>query len=85
MGEQRCVRHCFGMDREIAEIVRTREFLGLVGIEHFGVKVNDLADALGKSRDGVSKWMRRGEMRRETDREFAAAAEDLDLHAGKEP
>lgn len=65
------------------DIVRYRELIGLVGIERYGVKVTELAEVLGKSRDGVSKWMRRGARRRATDREFAIAAEDLD-RAGRE-
>ena len=67
------------------EIVRSRELIGLVGIERFGVKVIELADALGKSRDGASKWMRRGSLCRETDPDFAAAVEALDHAASEQP
>lgn len=67
------------------EIVEIRELIGLVGIERFGVKAVDLARALGKSPDGVSKWMRRGVIRRETDQDFAEAAKDLELVASEEP
>jgi len=35
------------------KIVKMREFIGMVGVERFGVKVSELADVLGKSRDGV--------------------------------
>ncbi len=87
-----CARNHLGFDRdEIGgrgrdpDIVRSRELIGLVGIERFGVKVTELADALGKSRDGVSKWMRRGSLRRETDPDFAAAVEALDQAASEEP
>lgn len=67
------------------DIVRIRDLVGLVGIERYGVKVTDLADVLGKSRDGVSKWFRRGAARRETEPDFAAAAEDLDRFASEDP
>ena len=43
------------------DVVRARELIGLVGVERFGVKVNDLARELGKSRDGVSRWIQRGQ------------------------
>ncbi len=67
------------------EIVTIRDLVGLVGIERFGVKVTELADALGKSRDGVSLWMRRGVVRRKEDAEFARAAEELEEAASEEP
>jgi hypothetical protein len=67
------------------EVVRARELIGLVGVERFGVKVNGLATALGKSRDGVSRWVRRGSVRRASDPEFASDAEDLDQAASEEP
>ena len=59
--------------------------VGLVGVEQFGVKVSDPADELGKSRDGVSRWIRRGVSRRASDPEFAADAEKLDHVASEEP
>ena len=62
-----------------------RELIGLVGIERYGVKVTALAAELGKSRDGVSRWYRRGAVRREEDPEFAAAAKALDQAASEEP
>ena len=67
------------------EIVKMRELIGMVGIERFGVKVADLADVLGKSRDGVSCWMRRGVKRRATEPDFAAAAKRLEHIASEEP
>jgi hypothetical protein len=67
------------------EVVKLRDLVGLVGIERFGVKVTELADVLGKSRDGVSRWMRRGALRRATDPAFAAAAEGLDRAASEDP
>ncbi len=64
--------------------VRMRELIGLVGIERYGVKVIELAVELGRSREGVSKWYRRGTARRDEDPEFAAAAEALDRAASEE-
>jgi hypothetical protein len=66
-------------------VVRARELIGLVGVERFGVKGTDLADELGKSRDGVSRWIRRGATRRAEEPEFAAKAEKLDHAASEEP
>lgn len=68
-----------------SEIVKMRELIGMVGVERFGVKVTELADVFGKSRDGVSCWMRRGVERRTTDPSFAAAAERLEYFASEEP
>ena len=45
----------------------------------------ELAEALGKSRDGVSKWVRRGTLRHAADPDFAAAVEVLDQAASEEP
>jgi len=57
----------------------------MVGVERFGVKVAELSDVLGKSRDGVSLWMRRGVTRCATDPEFASAAERLEFVASEDP
>ena len=66
------------------EIVRARELIGLVGVERFGVKVSELATELGKSRDGVSRWIQRGTVRRVSEPEFASDAEALDSAASEE-
>jgi putative transposase len=60
------------------EVVKLRDLIGLVGIERFGVRAIELARELGKSRDGVSRWYRRGVVRRAEDPEFAAMARGLD-------
>ena len=80
-----------GCDRETLrsrgrapDVVRLRELIGLVGIERYGVKVIELAAELGKSRDGVSDWCRRGAARRAADLNFAAAAAALDQAASEE-
>ena len=67
------------------ETVWMRDLVGLVGIDRYGVKVTELADVLGKSRDGVSRWFRRGAARRETGPGFASAVEDLDRAATEDP
>ena len=67
------------------EVVRLRELIGLVGIERYGVKVTELAWELDKSRDGVSRWYRRGTIRRAEDSAFAAAEKALDDAASEEP
>lgn len=81
-----------GIDRERLadrnrnqEVVRARELIGLIGVERFGVKVNELARELRKSRDGVSRWIQRGTERRAADADFASDAESLDLAASEEP
>ena len=43
-----------------------------------------LAEALGKSRDGVSLWVRRAAKRRREDREFAAKLDELDRRLASE-
>jgi REP element-mobilizing transposase RayT len=68
-----------------SDTVRTRDLIGLVGIERYGVQVTEMADALGKSRDGVSRWYRRGAARRDADPDFAAAVKDLDQAATEDP
>ena len=61
-----------------------RDLVGLVGIERYGVRVTELADVLGKSRDGVNRWSRHGAARSETEPDFAAAAKNLDRFASED-
>jgi REP element-mobilizing transposase RayT len=67
------------------EVVMWRDLIGLVGIERYGVRVTEIAAELGKSRDGVSRWYRRGAVRREEEPTFASQAEALDLSASENP
>ena len=67
------------------EIVKCRELIGLVGIERYGVKVNELAEVLEKSRDGVSKWMRRGAVRRVSDPDLPRPHKRWTTLRGKSP
>jgi putative transposase len=80
-----CDREALGGRGRAPEVVRMRDLVGLVGIERYGVKVTELAAELGKSRDGVSRWCRRGAARRAEDPGFAAAAEALDHAASEDP
>jgi REP element-mobilizing transposase RayT len=60
------------------ERVLARELVGCLAVERWGVGVKELADALGKSRDGVSLWVRRAAQRRSRDAGFVARLDDLD-------
>lgn len=78
-----CDRETLRSRGRAPDVVRLRELIGLVGIERYGVKVIELAAELGKSRDGVSDWCRRGAARRAADLDFAAAADALDQAASE--
>jgi len=58
--------------------VEARELIGGLAVERWGVQVKALAAALGKSRDGVSLWVRRAAKRRREHGEFAAKLDELD-------
>ena len=73
------------LELALQEAERERAQLERELIERFGVKVAELAEVLGKSRDGVSCWMRRGVKRRSTNPGFAAAAERVEHAASEEP
>jgi REP element-mobilizing transposase RayT len=59
-------------------ILECRELLAGLAAERWGVRINALAEALGKSRDGVSHWVRRAARRRAEDAAFAARLDELD-------
>lgn len=61
-----------------AGVLDARELLAGVAVERWGVGVKALAGALGKSRDGVSHWVRRAARRRGADAAFAARLDALD-------
>jgi putative transposase len=67
-----------------AELIEARELVGSLAIERWGVEVKALAAALGKSRDGVSLWVRRAARRRCNDRHFAARLDELDRQVAEE-
>jgi hypothetical protein len=60
------------------ETAEARELLGALAVERRQIGVKALADALGRSRNGISKWARRAALRRQHDRGFAARLDDLD-------
>ena len=64
--------------RRTPELVDARELVGGVAVERWGIHVKGLAEALGKSREGVSKWVRRAARRRSEDDAFFRRMEDLD-------
>ena len=53
--------------RRDPDLVEARDLVGVLAVERWGIGVKALADALGKSRDGVSLWVRRGASRRRED------------------
>jgi putative transposase len=61
-----------------SRVVEARELVGGLAIERWGVGVKALADVLGKSRDGVSLWVRRAARRRSEDGRFAQKLDKLD-------
>ncbi len=65
-------------------LVEARELIGGLAVERWGVQVKALAEALGKSRDGVSLWVRRAAKRRREDGEFAAKLDELDRRLASE-
>ena len=66
------------------EALEARELIGGLAVERWGIGVKALAEALGKSRDGVSHWVRRAARRRHEDRRFAARLDDLDRRLARE-
>jgi REP element-mobilizing transposase RayT len=67
-----------GTGRERAA-VRSREALALVAIERFGIRAKDLAEAVDKSPDTVSRWLHRASARRREDSRFAELVRRLDV------
>lgn len=64
--------------RRDREVVRARELLMLVGVERYSLRVVDLAQALGRSPDGMTKTLTRAIRRRTEDSGFLEAAETID-------
>ncbi len=67
-----------------AGILDARELIAALAVERWGIGVKALAEALGKSRDGVSHWVRRAAKRRGTDARFARRLERLDACLARE-
>ncbi len=64
---------------------RTYHLYNCVAGGRIAFEDDEFAEVLEKSRDGVSRWMRRGAVRRVSDPEFSAAAQALDHAAWEEP
>jgi len=61
------------------EVVRAREILMTLAVERYGLRVTDVAAALGARYDSASVWGRRGAQRRSRDREFLHTIDELDV------
>ncbi len=61
-----------------AAVLEARELVAGLAVERWGVGVKELADALGKSRDGVSLWVHRAARRRAKEPAFARRLDELD-------
>lgn len=73
-----------GGRRRGAELVEARELVGGLAVERWRVGVKALAAALGKSRDGVSLWVRRAARRRGEDRTFVMKLDEMDRRLAEE-
>jgi REP element-mobilizing transposase RayT len=76
------IRELAGAPRGSAVLV-ARELVAALAVERWGVGVKALADALGKSRDGVSHWVRRAAHRRAEEPTFARRLDQLDRRLAK--
>jgi REP element-mobilizing transposase RayT len=63
--------------RSGARLTRRRELIALVGVELFGVRVNDLARELGRDPSSVSRWITAAGARRADDPAYRRSAEEL--------
>ncbi len=59
-------------------VVRARELLMLLGVERYRLRVVDLAEALGRSPDGMTKTLARAIRQRANDPHFLSELEALD-------
>ncbi len=64
--------------RQGREVTRAREAIVLIGTERYGVRLNALAAAMGKSADAASRWVVRAASRRRIDVSFASLVGGLD-------
>jgi hypothetical protein len=71
------LEHLVGRGQQ-EEVVRARELLATLGVERFGMKVEALAENLGKHPVTGSVWVRRGIQRCREDRAYRAKYESLD-------
>ena len=64
--------------RRSQELAQARELLVVLGVERYRLKLKDLARALGKSPDGMTKAVARAARRRISDDGFRRRLDDLD-------
>jgi len=69
--------------RRSRDLVRAREFLMILGVERYGLKVKDLARVLRKSPDGMTQTVARAIRRRTDDRRFGVDLNKLDRALAK--
>ena len=55
---------------EVRRVVRARELTALLAVERYGVRAKDVATALGKGADTVSRWLQRGSLEQAEGRRF---------------
>ena len=60
------------------DLVRAREVVMVLGVERYGLRVKDLARAMKKSPDGMSKSLARAVQRRTEDEEFRGWLDRMD-------
>jgi len=66
-----------------AEVVRAREVLAVLAVEHYGLRVKDVASALAKHPVTATGWVMRGLRRRREDPATAARLDELDARLRK--
>ena len=66
------------------EVVRARETLVVAGVERYGLRVADVANALSKSPDTMTKAIARATRRRAKEREYLRALDQLDHAIAKD-
>ncbi|MDX2436192.1 MAG: hypothetical protein QNL88_03975 [Acidobacteriota bacterium] len=64
--------------RRAPHLVQTRELAATLGVERYGLRVKEIAAALSKSAEAVSRMVSRGTEKRQEDAEFRSRYEDLD-------
>jgi len=59
-------------------VVQTRELAATLGVERYGLRVNEIAAVLGKSAEAVSRMVSRGTVKRQEATDFGRCYEELD-------
>ena len=59
-------------------LIEAREILTIVGVERYGLKVKEIAAAMGRAPETASRWISRGTERRQSDREYRACIGRVD-------